>query len=38
MENGVLEIKLPKAEETKARKIEIKAQLPKGKRKTKKDK
>jgi HSP20 family protein len=38
MENGVLEIKLPKAEEVKAKKIEIKAQLPKSKRKTKKEK
>ncbi|MFC1894241.1 Hsp20/alpha crystallin family protein, partial [Chloroflexota bacterium] len=27
-DNGVLELRLPKAEETKAKKIEIKAQLP----------
>ena len=38
MENGVLEIRLPKAEEVKAKKIEIKAQLPKGRRKAKKAK
>jgi len=38
MENGVLKIELPKAEEVKVKKIEIKAQLPKGKRKTKKEK
>jgi HSP20 family protein len=38
MENGVLEIRLPKAEEVKAKKIEIKAQLPKGRRKAKKEK
>lgn len=37
-ENGVLEIRLPKAEEVKSKKIEIKAQLSKGKRKTKKEK
>ena len=36
LEEGVLEINLPKAEEVKAKKIEIKAQLPKGKHKTKK--
>ncbi|MFC1931063.1 Hsp20/alpha crystallin family protein [Chloroflexota bacterium] len=29
-DNGVLELRLPKAEEVKAKKIEIKAQLPKG--------
>jgi HSP20 family protein len=29
-ENGVLELRLPKAEEVKAKKIEIKAELPKG--------
>jgi HSP20 family protein len=38
MENGVLEIRMPKAEETKAKKIEVKAQLPKGRRKAKKEK
>jgi len=38
MKNGVLEIRLPKAEEVKAKKIEIKAQLPKSKRKAKKEK
>ncbi len=30
LENGVLELRLPKAEEVKAKKIEIKAQLPHG--------
>ena len=29
-DNGVLELRLPKAEEVKAKKIEIKAHLPKG--------
>ena len=29
-DNGVLELRLPKAEEVKAKKIEIKAQLPQG--------
>ncbi|MFC1866452.1 Hsp20/alpha crystallin family protein [Chloroflexota bacterium] len=38
MENGVLKIELPKAEEVRAKRIEIKAQIPKGKRKTKKEK
>jgi HSP20 family molecular chaperone IbpA len=37
-ENGVLEIKLPKVEEVKAKKIEIKARLPKSTGKTKKEK
>ena len=37
-ENGVLEIKLPKVEEVKAKKIEIKAQLPKDTGKTRKEK
>jgi HSP20 family protein len=30
LENGVLELKLPRAEEVKAKKIEIKAQIPEG--------
>jgi HSP20 family protein len=39
-ENGVLELRLPKAEEVKAKKIEVKAQLPQGepKRRRKKSK
>jgi len=42
-ENGVLELRLPKTEEVKAKKIEIKAQLPEGetkkrRRKSKKEK
>ena len=37
-ENGVLEIRLPKVEEVKAKKIEIKAQLPKDTGKTRKEK
>ncbi len=32
-ENGTLELRLPKAEELKAKRIEVKAQLPEGKRK-----
>ena len=32
-ENGVLELRLPKAEELKAKRIEVKAQLPQGERK-----
>ena len=32
-DNGVLELKIPKAEEVKAKRIEIKAQLPQGERK-----
>ena len=30
LENGVLEVRLPKGEEAKAKKIEVKAQLPEG--------
>ncbi|MFC2005388.1 Hsp20/alpha crystallin family protein [Chloroflexota bacterium] len=32
-DNGVLELRIPKAEEVKARRIEVKAQLPQGERK-----
>ena len=32
-ENGILELRLPKAEELKAKRIEVKAQLPQGERK-----
>ena len=32
-DNGVLELRIPKAEEVKAKKIEVKAQLPQGERK-----
>ena len=38
MENGVLEIRLPKAVEVEAKKIEIKVQLPSGGHKAKKEK
>jgi len=38
LDDGVLEIKLPKAEEIEAKKIEVKAQLPKAKSKSKKEK
>lgn len=38
MEKGVLEIRLPKAEEVKAKRIEIKAKGPKGRRIVKKEK
>ena len=38
LNDGVLEIKLPKAKETEARKIEVKAQLPKAESKSKKEK
>jgi hypothetical protein len=31
--NGVLELRVPKAEEVKAKRIEVKAQLPQGERK-----
>jgi HSP20 family protein len=33
LENGVLELRVPKAEEVKAKRIEVKAQLPQGERK-----
>jgi HSP20 family protein len=32
-DNGVLELRIPKAEEVKAKRIEVKAQLPQGERK-----
>jgi len=32
-DNGVLELRIPKAEEVKAKKIEVKAQLPQGEHK-----
>ena len=32
-DNGVLELKIPKAEEVKAKRIEVKTQLPQGERK-----
>ena len=38
LNEGVLEIKLPKAKEAEARKIEVKSQLPKAKGKSKKEK
>ena len=38
LNEGILEIKLPKAEKVEAKKIEVKAQLPKAKSKNKKEK
>jgi len=32
-DNGVLELRIPKAEKVKAKRIEVKAQLPQGERK-----
>jgi HSP20 family protein len=38
LDKGVLEVKLPKAEVVEPKRIEVKAQLPKGRRKAKKEK
>jgi hypothetical protein len=37
-DNGVLELRIPKAEEAKPKRIEIKAQLPQGKLKQRREK